>query len=574
MSSRRRVAALALLAAAAAALGAAPASAETQNIRFTASDGVELQTTLSADGAIASRPVLVEFSPYGRGSATLDPGSAYNRLLVQIRGTGDSDGSFDALGPRTQADVAEVLDWACDQPWSNGKLAINGFSASAITIYNSLHLKLPCVEAAVLKSGTHELYRDLLVPGGVNNLVPGTGVLLLIGAPALFQGPDRLVRDPASGLLILAGLIGSGLEEISHPTLDSWWRERGMRGNVNDIPTLVIDGFFDVESRGAFQGFRALRKDGAHLMVIGAHDGAPADTDGGTGKAVDWLDHFVRDVDNGVERQPRVQLWLADGDREDLLAGRYVRKSGSRWPLRRTRWRPLALDAAKSGSSHSLNDGTLTLGTASAAGEQSYPAVPSLPTNTDPYNTAIIGGFGINALTTTFPALGESQLSEPLGLTYTTAPLAKPVLSAGPASAELRLASTAPSTAIWAVISDVWPDGSAHPVAAGRLLSDFPGVDEKRSLKDRKGTIVQPYGTYGDPQPAAPGESRLYRVELWPIGNRFAAGHRIRLEIVGSSAASVPGAPAINTVSVGGDSGSRLLFPVLRGSGLGAALGG
>ena len=73
----------------------------------------------------------------------------------------------------------------------------------------------------------------------------------------------------------------------------------------------------------------------------------------------------------------------------------------------------------------------LSLGTPAAAAEQSYPALPSLPTATDPYNTAIIGGFGINALTTTFPALSESQLSEPLGLTYTTAPLAKPVISVG-----------------------------------------------------------------------------------------------------------------------------------------------
>ena len=50
----------------------------------------------------------------------------------------------------------------------------------------------------MLKSGTHELYRDLLYPGGVSNLVPGLGVLGLIGAPALIQGPDRLQRDPGS----------------------------------------------------------------------------------------------------------------------------------------------------------------------------------------------------------------------------------------------------------------------------------------------------------------------------------------------------------------------------------------
>src|SRR5204863_2152028 len=127
--------------------GAAPAS---QDTRFTASDGVTLQTTISGEAPLVARPTVVEFSPYGDNSGTLDPGPAYNTLLVQIRGTGDSDGSFDALGPRTQRDVSEVLRWACRQPWSDGRLGLNGFSASAITIYNSLHRRLPCVKAAVM----------------------------------------------------------------------------------------------------------------------------------------------------------------------------------------------------------------------------------------------------------------------------------------------------------------------------------------------------------------------------------------------------------------------------------------
>ena len=90
-------------------------------MRFAASDGVSLQTTLTGEAPLAPRPTIVEFSPYGRGIATFDAGPDYNYLLVQIRGTGDSDGRFDALGPRTQADVAEVLRWACDQPWSDGR---------------------------------------------------------------------------------------------------------------------------------------------------------------------------------------------------------------------------------------------------------------------------------------------------------------------------------------------------------------------------------------------------------------------------------------------------------------------
>jgi putative CocE/NonD family hydrolase len=335
----------------------------------------------------------------------------------------------------------------------------------------------------------------------------------------------------------------------------------------------MIDGFFDVESRGAFQAYQALRDDGAHLMVIGAHDGAPAGTDGGIGETSDWFDHFMRGAPNGVEQHPRVQLWLADGDREDMLAGQFVRYDGGDWPIPDTKWASLTLDPARSGTAHSLNDGSLDLtGAPDTATTQSYPSLASLPTNTDPPNTGIIGGFGFNALATAFPLLTDMTLAETLGLSYTTPPFASDVLTAGPATLELRLSSTAPETGIWAVLSDVSPDGTPHPVASGRLLSAYPDVDPDRSLRDpQTGDIVQPYNVFNQKTPAAPGEERLYRVELWPIGNRFKAGDRLRLHIVGTSAASLPGLPAINTVRVGGPDGSRLLLPVLPGSDLQAA---
>src|SRR6266576_3603909 len=189
----------------------ARAAEVSRDIRFTASDGVSLQTTVTGQDPLTPRPVIVEFSPYGRNSGTFAPGPDYNSLLVQIRGTGDSDGRFDALGPRTQEDVAEVLRWACDQPWSDGSLGLNGFSASAITVYNSLHLSLPCVRGAVLKSGTFELYRDLLWPGGISNMIPGLGVLGLIGAPAVAQLPGRLQRAPSTTADLAAGMLDAGV---------------------------------------------------------------------------------------------------------------------------------------------------------------------------------------------------------------------------------------------------------------------------------------------------------------------------------------------------------------------------
>jgi putative CocE/NonD family hydrolase len=544
---RRLVVAAALL-----AVTAVPARAASVDLPFTASDGVRLATTISGAAPLTARPTIVEFSPYGRNSGTFAPSAAYNFLLVQIRGTGDSDGQFDALGPRTQQDVAEVLRWACGQSWSNGSLALNGFSASAITIYNSLHLQLPCVKAAVLKSGTFELYRDLIYPGAINNLVPDAGVMGLIGAPALEQAPSRLQRAPASGLDTLSGLLGTGVSALTHDTLDSYWRQRGFQGDVNHLPILMIDGFFDVESRGAFQAYQALRGDGARLEVIGAHDSAPKGTDGGVADMQTWFDHYLRGA--ALPDQPRVRLWMSDGDREDDLAGDFVRYDGADWPVPGTTWQNLHLGAG----------GTLTTTRPKRSASESYPQVSSFALNSDPYNTAIAGSAGLNALTTAFPVLSDMTVAEQLGRSYTTAPLKAPLLSAGPAAVDLRLASTAPQTNIWVVISDVWPNGTPHPIAAGRLNSDFPKVDRDRSLRDpRTGAIVQPYGRFDQRDPATIGRARTYYVEIWPIGNRFRTGHRIRLTVLGSSDASEPSAPGLDTITVGGHRGSRLLLPVL-----------
>jgi uncharacterized protein len=569
--------ALGLVLAAASFASGAPAHAApvSQDARFTASDGVSLQTTISGEAPLAPRPTIVEFSPYGRNSGTIDPGPGFNFLLVQIRGTGDSDGTFDALGPRTQADVVEVLRWACTQPWSNGNLGLNGFSASAITIYNSLHLQLPCVRAAVLKSGTWELYRDLLWPGGVSNAAVGAGVLGLIGAPATAQGFDRLQRAPQTAPGVATGLLGAGVQGgLAHPTLDGWWKHRGFRGDVNHLPILMIDGFFDVESRGAFQAFQALRGDGAHMLVVGAHDGAPAGTDGGLGEARAWFDHFIGGAANDVEQHPAVQLWMSHGSREGDLGGDFVRYDGADWPVPGTRWVPLALDPAASGTAHSINDGTLSLAPPAAATQQSYPAVTSLPSNSDVPNTAILGPDGVNQLADAFPPFTEMTATEPTGLSYTTAPLKTAVDAAGPLDLNVRLSTTAPDTAIWAVVCDVSPDGVAHPLTVGRLSTSYPKIVRAKSLLDpTTGAVVQPYGVYSAASAATPGTERRYHVEFWPIGNRFEAGHRIRLDIVGQSAASKPGAPAVNTIEVGGPQGAQLQFPVLPGSDLGAALG-
>jgi len=114
---------------------------------------------------------------------------------------------------------------------------------------------------------------------------------------------------------------------------------------------------------------------------------------------------------------------------------------------------------------------------------------------------------------------------------------------------------------------------TATAVGVGRLRSAYPGVDRQRSVIDQNGEIVQPYGDYSDVQPALPLQTREYHIEFWPVGNRFPAGHRLRLYLVGVALYTVP-LPGVNLVSIGGATPSRLLLPVAPGGDLAAALQG
>jgi len=547
--------------------GTAAADPETVKDRVTVSDGTSIALTVTGQQPIQPRPTVVEFTPYGSGGGSYNIGADYNYLVVQIRGTGDSNGSFDALGPRSQQDVVEVLDWACRQPWSNGDLAVAGFSASAIMIFNSLHQELPCVKAAVLRSGTFELYRDLLIPGGIPSTAAGLAVLAMIGAPALAQGPERLARDPLSTLAVIFGLADTGFNAgLLHPTLDTWWQQRGFRGNANRIPTLFLDGVFDVEPRGDYQGFQELRAAGipTQLQVTGAHDGAPRGTDLGAAAIDKWLDRYLRGVDNGVEDEPAVQMLLADGDREAMLGGEYVEFDAADWPAPGTRWESLFLAPG----------GGLSLDRPAKVTPKGYLEVPSLTTQTDPNVTATIGGGPdgpLNQLATYIPALTDMNLTNATGAVFTTPKLSRDVTAVGPGTLELKLRTLLPTATIWAVVSDVDPAGKVHPMTVGRLNTAFPDIVESKSLY-RDGKLVQPYGDYSKATPPGVGATRRYHVELWPVANRFKQGHRIQVTLVGRPVTMFPTLPSLNTIYMGGAEASSLTFPVAPGSDLAAAL--
>ncbi|MTV23917.1 CocE/NonD family hydrolase [Nitriliruptoraceae bacterium ZYF776] len=564
-----------LVAAAVAALmvvAAAPAEGDPgphqERARVVVRDGTGIEVKLGGyrvDGVLPPRPTIVEFTPYAPLDCPLRYGEPYHHLCVHVRGTGSSGGAFDTLGPAAQRDVVDVLAWACEQPWSDGRLGLSGFSASAIVIYNSLHQELPCVETAVLGSGTFDLYRDLLYPGGIPNAVPALGVLGMISAPMVPAGPQRLQDDPSSVVPVVQGLAATLVDYLANPSRNGYWDQRSFRGDANALPILMTDGFFDVESRGAFQAFQELRDDGAHLRVFGAHDGIPVGAPDLHAEERRWFDEHLRGIDTGILDEPRVQLLLADGNRERMrYDGEFVRYDADDWPVPGTRWETLHLRDDRSGTSWSLNDGTIGL-EPGRRGQAIGTAITSWPAATDPHTTSLLGVFD------QVPFATDTRTADPLALAWTSEPLREDVLVAGPGNLEVVLRSLVPHSDLYTVVSDVAPDGASSPVAVGRLRTAYPHLEEGRSLVTEDGRVVQPHAYFGHKSAVDLLGEHRYHVELWPIGNRFKAGHRLRVHLVGASLFHLP-TPGVHLVRVG-EGGTRLHLPVLPGSDLRAALG-
>lgn len=576
-----------------------PASASepfsSQTFSFTADDGVVLHAQLGWYGSLAPRPLIVEDSPYAPDVSTLDwsgPASngEFNYAELQWRGTGLSGGSLDSTGYRDQEDLAEFLDWACrpNNGWSNGSVGLYGFSASAIIAYNSMHLNLSCVKAAALMSGTVDLYRDLLYIGGIPSPVVGSAVEGLILEPWMQNLLGRAQSEPSTIPASVAGLATAPVQVGENMTEDSFWNpERSYEGEgPNNIPVLADDGFYDVEERGAFHGYEDTKSYGSHLIVMGAHDGFPAGTQGPFPEFTRWFEHYLLPStdplsDNGVDTEPVVQALLSNGSREQFLADNVTSVSGSDWPLPGTQWTDLYLSPTKSGSVQSLNDGTLALQPDAAATLQPYPFVPSDASETDVHSVAAVAADGIDQASTYFPQITDMDLSGPTSLTYTTPVLQQAVDAVGPVGLDLYASSTEPFTDLVAVVADVAPDGTAYPVATGWLRTLYPEVDASQSLFETATNAptnggpedVDPYNVFTSEKPSLPGTMDEYHIEVLPIGNHFATGHRIRLYILGTPLDMQGAPPGVNVLSSGGMTLSRLVLPTYGSTTLASALG-
>jgi hypothetical protein len=295
---------------------------------------------------------------------------------------------------------------------------------------------------------------------------------------------------------------------IAHPTRDAYWSARSVTTTIARVrvPVLQISGWYD-DSRGPIDYTNALGKVPGHplirlVMGPGAHKGIDyVAGDFGQEARVDirrlqlrWFDHWLLGRDNGVDREPPVDIFVI---------GDNAWRHEAAWPLARQTRTTWYLSSAGHANT-SRGDGLLDTLPPNGAPADTFTYDPGDPT---PF---LIDSRELEtSLNEDYTALDASRAD---ALVFTSAPLTKPIEVTGAMSATVW-ASTDAGDADWNVmLLDVAPNGQARRVQDGVVRARF---------RNGPGRAV----------PVIPNRVEQYDVDLWFTSRVFQPGHRIRVTV-------------------------------------------
>jgi uncharacterized protein len=420
----------------------------------------------------------------------------YICVRVDSRGSGRSPGFIDPFSPRETQDFARAIEWAGVQPWSSGKVGLNGISYYGINQWQVASLAPPHLAAICVWEGGADWYRDLTHHGGILSTFWANWYDMQVKTVQHGLG-ERGPRSRLTGELVcgpetlsdealLRNRCDLGEAILAHPLDGEYYRERSAVWSKITVPLLSAAnwGGQGLHPRGNFEAFLQAASHDKRLEVHGLEHWTEFYTDYGVALQKRFFARFLKGERNGWEREPPVKLQVRHIDR-------FIERDEQAWPIPRTRWRRWYLEA-----------GSMTLTT-------------SAP---------------VNESTLSFAALGD-------GVTFRSAPLERETEITGPSALKVLVSSTTRDADLFAVLRVFDPDDKEvvfqgaidphTPVAQGWLRASQRKLDRARS------TPWRPYHAHDERETLTPGLPVELDIELWPTSIVVPAGYRIALTLRG-----------------------------------------
>ncbi|OYW13525.1 MAG: hypothetical protein B7Z55_16725, partial [Planctomycetales bacterium 12-60-4] len=293
-------------------------------------DGVKLSAFVFRPAGEGRWPVILEqrYANGNNSSVTAQfsklAAHGYVVVLANFRGSQESEGvwqGYRALGWGDLKDGYDLVEWLAVQPWSTGKVGTfgssqAGFAQNFLAVAGPPHLTAQYMIDTGL-SLYHEGYRI----GGTSR-------------PERFKELSKVCRVPEHNDALLA-------EWSQHPTFDDYWaaEDCSLHFDKMNVPCFTIGSWYDFMCVGSVDSYVGRQHRGGpnsrgqQQLLCGPWLHGRVKEVNVTGEMtypenakfplddhlIRWFDHYLKGIDNGVERDPSIKR-EAERALDDLLA--------------------------------------------------------------------------------------------------------------------------------------------------------------------------------------------------------------------------------------------------------------
>jgi predicted acyl esterase len=494
-------------------------------------DGIVLRADVFRPPGAGKYPVILSYGPYAKGLAfqekykanwarliaaapevlqgssnkyqvweLVDPEKwvpdGYACVRVDSRGAGRSPGYIDIWSPREARDLHDCVEWAGTQPWSTGKVGINGISYFATNQWQVGALRPPHLAALCIWEGFADYYRELARHGGILSGFIDSWYdrqILRVQHGIGDNGPrSQVTGEPVAGPETLPpeelkkNTADPGGEAARRRLIDDYYRARMVAFEKIDAPLLSAGnwGGVGLHPRGNFEGYLRAGSKQKWLEVHGDTHFTHFYSNYGTALQKRFFGHFLKGEDTGWDKQPRVSLNIRRPGEKFTL------RAENEWPLARTQW-------------------------------TKYYLWPSgrLDTEVPQHERAI-----------SYETTGE-------GLTFHTPPMTEELEITGPVAAKIWLSSNTKDADVFLALRVFDPAGQEvtfigsndprTPIGLGWLRASHRKLDANETLAYR------PWHTHDEEWPLTPGQPVELDIEIWPTSIVVPPGYRLGLTVRG-----------------------------------------
>jgi len=559
------------------------------NVMIKMRDGVTLagdiyRPAMNGKAVEGKFPVILERTPYGKQTveswARYFVPRGYIAIGQDVRGRYGSEGKWRPFrddGP----DGFDTLKWIGAQGWSDGRVGTVGTSYPGGT-QHALALANPPLLAAMIPADAMSDFGRYGVRHNGAFEMRWMNWIFNIGGPegsraardpntreALLKLGEQ-VREYAKGMPLRRGTTPLKLnpeyedwlvEAMTHGDYDSFWKDAGAdvvahAAEYKDIPVYHLGGWYDSwGTQVANLNYVTLSKAKKSMqrLIMGpwTHGGRTRSYAGeaefGPEAAIDfnafeqrWFDHWLKGIENGVDREPPVRIFvMGGGDAHRTSEGRIFVgghwRNESEWPLARAIETPYYLRA----------NGVLSADKPTMEAPSTYQfdplhPVPTLGGNISSHNpppshrnTITRPGDSNNLMEQGAydqrcrPEIWTCEDSRPLSarndvLVFQTEPLAQDTEVTGRLMVHFWAGSSASDTDFTAKLIDVYPPNSDFPAGVDLNVADSIVRARYRESLEHSSLMK-------------PGTVYPFTIEMYPTSLLFKKGHRIRLDISSSN---------------------------------------